>query len=389
MRFMNNQMNGLLTCLLLALLSLACGAYAGENILQDGGFEQYLDQPDEQGNPFKVWSGWKWEGNCRRVADRDIKHEGQASAEMLSYGACKLGISQTVKTEAGWYRLSGYVRAINLKAGLYNRGLVVSFEPKGKELMFDLPTGTYGWRKFDITQQFEETCDNALLYTYLFGSGKIWLDELRLEKLAGTGFKNGLVLGEVEEALHGFSGPGELKCPSCGLGVDGKAARCAICGEPVSGVAEYAQANKLFGQVAELISEAKQKGVDVAYWQAAAIPMRVGLDERWNSYPEERAETLKYVETRGQELIREIGEVLAGKLQPRHAPPKPDFTRMKLKGRNFCEGEVPTFIYSVHSGPSPEAEPFFSQHTTWVYACMAPGADRFNYKEMPIWEAFN
>jgi beta-galactosidase len=389
MSFMNDSINRLLTCLLLALSLLACEAQAGENILKDGGFEQYLDQPDELGNPFKVWAGWKWEGNCRRAADRDIKHEGQASAEMLSYGACKLGISQTVKTEAGWYRLSGYVRAISLTTGLYDRGLVVSFEPKGKELMTDLPTGTYGWRKFELTQQLEEACDSTLLYLYLFGSGKVWLDELRLEKLAGTGFKNGLVLGEVEETLHGFRGPGGLKCPSCGLGVDGKAAKCAICGEPLSGVGEYAQANKLFLQVAELISQAKEKGVDVAYWQAAAIPMRVGLNERWNNFPEERPETLKYVEARSQDLIREIGEVLAGKTQPRHPPPKPDFTRMKLKGRNFCEGEVPTFVYSVHSGPSPEAEPFFSRHTAWVYTCMALGADRFNYKEMPIWETFN
>jgi hypothetical protein len=386
---MNNPMNCLLTCLLLTLPWLAGEAQAGENVLKDGGFEQYLDQPDEQGNPFKVWSGWKWEGNCRRVADTDIKHEGRASAEMLSYGACKLGISQTVKTEAGWYRLSGYVRAIDLKTGLYDRGLVVSFEPKGKELMTDLPTGTYGWRKFDITQQFEEACDSNLLYIYLFGSGKIWLDELRLEKIEDQSGKSGLALGEVEEALHGLSGPDGLKCPSCGLGVAAKAAKCAVCGEPVSGVAEYAQANKSFGKVAELISQAEEKGFDVLYWQAAAIPMRVGLNERWNSFPEERPETLKYVETRGQDLIREIAAVLAGKTQPRHAPPKPDFTRMKLKGRNFCEGEVPTFIYSVHSGPSPEAEPFFNRHTTWVYTCMAPGADRFNYKDMPIWEAFN
>ena len=189
----------LLTCFLLALPALAREAQAGENVLKDGGFEQYLDQPDEQGNPFKVWSGWKWEGNCRRVADTDIKHEGRASAEMVSYGACKLGISQTVKIgtrhqpdgqDRGWLvRLSGYVRAINLKTGLYDRGLVASFEPKGKELMTDLPTGTYGWRKFDITQQFEEACDSTLLYIYLFGSGKIWLDELRLEEVGRHGFQ--------------------------------------------------------------------------------------------------------------------------------------------------------------------------------------------------------
>jgi hypothetical protein len=138
--------------LLLSLSAWPHPVQAAENLLKDGGFEQYLAQPDNQGNPFTVWSGWKWEGNCRRVADMDIKHEGQASAGMLSYGPCKLGLSQTVRTEAGWYKLSGWVRAVDLKPGLYERGLVVSFEAHGKELMTDLPGGTYGWRTFELTQ---------------------------------------------------------------------------------------------------------------------------------------------------------------------------------------------------------------------------------------------
>ena len=31
---------------------------------------------------------------------------------MFSYGACKIGISDTMKTEAGFYKLTGYVLAI-------------------------------------------------------------------------------------------------------------------------------------------------------------------------------------------------------------------------------------------------------------------------------------
>ena len=78
-----------------ASLTLASLAFWGvphigrgaENHLKDGGFEQYLAQPDEQGNPFKIWSGWKWEGNRERVADTEIKHGGQTSAGMLSFEA--------------------------------------------------------------------------------------------------------------------------------------------------------------------------------------------------------------------------------------------------------------------------------------------------------------
>ena len=375
--------------LLVALLAAAPPSQAAQNLLQDGGFEQFLDQPDEGGNPFKAWSGWKWEGNCRRVADTAIKHAGQASAEMLSYGPCKLGLSQTVKAEAGWYRLSGYVRAIGLRPGLHDRASVVSFEPNGQELMTDLPAGTYGWRKFEVTQRLDAADDKLLLYLYLFGSGKIWFDDLRLEKIEGPAPRPGLVLGEVEETFHGFAGAGGLTCPSCGLQADPAAAKCAVCGEPLSGVADYALARQTYAKVADLLGQAKAQGVDVLYWQAAAIPMRAGLEERWKSFPEERPDTLKYVAGRGQELIREMTEVLAGRRQPRRAPPRPDLARTRLQGRSFCEDGQPVFLYSVHSGPSPEAEPFFFRHAAWVYTCMAPGADRFNYKEMPIWPAFN
>ena len=301
----------------MALVSLAVWAgihigQAAENLLKDGGFEQFLPQPDEQGNPFKIWSGWKWEGNCKRVADTEIKRGGQASAEMLSYGPCKLGLSQTFAAEAGWYRLAGHVRAVELHPGLYERGLAVSFEPKGKEMMTDLPTGTYGWRKFQVTQHFDAPCDNTLLYIYLFGPGKVWLDDLSLEKVEGNGLKNGLVLGPAEENLRGFSGAGGIPCSFCGMKVDPKGAKCAVCGEPTVGWAGFSQANQTFTRVTALIAEAKAKGLDVLYWQAAAIPMRVGLNERWRSFPEERPETLKYVERRGQEVIQEITKVLAG-----------------------------------------------------------------------------
>jgi hypothetical protein len=386
---MNVAMKFFLLFLSLALMLTPRSTQAAENLLQDGGFEQRLEAPDDQGNPFRIWSGWKWEGNCQRLADTEIKHEGLASAEMLSTGPCKLGLSQTVKTEAGCYRLSGYVRAINLKPGQYDRGLVVSFEPKGKELMTDLPSGTYGWRKFEITQTLDEACDNTLLYIYLFGPGKIWLDDLRLEKVEGTNLKNGPVMGPVEEKLQGFAGVGGVECPFCGLKVIPQTPKCAVCGESLSGLAGYAQANQTLATVTALLAEAKAKNLDTLYWQAAAIPMRVGLNERWKSFPAERPATLAYVEKRGQEIIQEVRSVLAGTEQSRQVPPKPDFTRMKLKGRNFCEGDVPAFIYSVHSGPVQETGPFFTPHTLWVYTCMAPGADRFNYKQMPIWEAFN
>ncbi len=374
---------------IICIVSCLSLARAGQNLLRDGGFEQVLDQPDNYGNPFKVWAGWKWEGNCRREADTDHRHSGKYSALMLSYGPCKIAVQDRVKTGAGFYRLSGFIRAINLRPGQSNRACVVSFEAKGQEMMTDLPGGTYGWRRFDLIRQFDEAYEQNLLYIYLFGAGRVWLDDLVLEKLNGVGHQPGLVLSEAEEQLKGFAGTGGMKCAGCGLMVNPQVVRCPTCGESTQGLADYGNTLKRYKQLAALIEQAKARNLDVLYWQAAAIPMRVGLNERWNNFPDERSETLAYVNQRAPEVIAEINETLAGQRQPRRVPPKPDFTRMKLQGRNFVEGDAPRFIFSVHSGPSPEAEPFFSRHTTWVYTCMAPGASRFDYKEQPIWQAFN
>jgi hypothetical protein len=103
-------------------------------------------------------------------------------------------------------------------------------------------------------------------------------------------------------------------------------------------MAGFAQANRTFVKVTALIDEAKGKGIDVLYWQAAAIPMRVGLNERWKSYPDERSDTLQYVEKRGQELIQEIGGVLAGDLKSRQVPPKPDFHRDEAQRPQLLRG---------------------------------------------------
>jgi hypothetical protein len=146
---------------------------------------------------------------------------------------------------------------------------------------------------------------------------------------------------------------------------------------------------KLYEEMAKKIEEAKAKGIDVLYWQAAAIPMRVGLNERWNNFPGERPETLAYAKRRAPEVIAEIDDVLAGKREARKVPPMPDLTRTKLVGRNIMEGDQVRFLFGVHSGPTAEAKDFFTQYSRWVSTCMAPGADRFNYKNQPIWEAFN
>ena len=217
----------------------------------------------------------------------------------------------------------------------------------------------------------------------------MWLDDLALTRLDGAGHQEGLTMSQPEERLKGFTGEGGLQCPGCGLKVDPKAAQCPVCGEATTGLAENGKAVALFEKMAGRVNEAKGRGIDVLYWQAAAIPMRVASASDGTTSRRNGRRRCNTSHGAAAEIIAEIEDVLAGKRTPRTVPSKPDFATMKLKGRDFCEGNRPRLIFSVHSGPAKEAEAFFSQHTTWVSTCMAPGASRFDYKEQPIWNAFN
>lgn len=178
----------------------AAAAAAPEKLLTDGGFEDLLPNPDQYGNAFTAWSGWKWEGICDRGADTTVKRSGKASAWLSGQGgACMIGFNQRLTTKAGYYKLTGYVRAQNVVPGKWNRGVVIALEPEGGEAVNDpLPEGTYEWRKFERIYKFDKAYSPNLLYIYMYGSGKAWLDDLSIEKLQGEGLKEGLVLGDPE-----------------------------------------------------------------------------------------------------------------------------------------------------------------------------------------------
>ncbi len=71
-----------------------------------------------------------------------------AGALLVGYGPCKTAFQTVVKTEAGSYQLSGWVRTVNVRPDKWGWTILVSFEPSGKEFLTPLPGSTYGWRKF-------------------------------------------------------------------------------------------------------------------------------------------------------------------------------------------------------------------------------------------------
>ncbi|MFB3893881.1 MAG: beta-galactosidase trimerization domain-containing protein [Phycisphaerae bacterium] len=373
-----------LTIVLLA----AWPALAGVNLLKDGGFEQVLDKPDERGNPFSVWGGWKWEGNCQRVADTEIKHGGKTSALMFSYGNCKIAVSDTVKTEAGLYKLTGYVRGINLTPGAQGRAAIVSFEPKGKEMMTNLPNGTYGWRKFELVVKLPEPSDKTGIYVYLFGSGRVWLDDFVLEKLDGTDHKEGLTMSDSEEKLTGFDGPGGLKCPSCGLMVDPKAQKCAACGELAKGLVEYGKTVEVVDKLAALVEKAKAANVDTLYAEAV-LKAAPSLLTRWVTVEDgRRSAYATFLSDRASFEAKMLETTMAGAKDPRVVPPIPDYAKLQWKGNYLQLDGKTALVVTVGNSGGGTADPRFAGKGDLYGIVEAVGASRYDYDKTPIWEVY-
>jgi hypothetical protein len=121
--------------MVVVMLGACAGLWAAENILGNGGFEATLAAPDQAGTVFEKWTTWKWDGYCKVSADTEIRHSGKANCLISGRNVGKIAIHQKLDTQAGWYKLSGYVRGINLKEGTYSRCVMISEEPEEKEIM--------------------------------------------------------------------------------------------------------------------------------------------------------------------------------------------------------------------------------------------------------------
>ncbi|HUW59229.1 MAG TPA: hypothetical protein VMZ92_21525, partial [Planctomycetota bacterium] len=170
------------------------------DLLADGGFENFFETPDQHGNAFAQWGGWKVQGECSRGVDTQVKRSGKASAWLEGHGGpCHIWHTQKVQVKPGSYRLTGYARAANLAPGLWGRGVLLGIEGEGFEGKYSpLPFGSHGWRKFERIFNFKEPGE-VTLFLYLYGPGRAWLDDLSFVKLEGEQ-EEGLVVGEPDTA---------------------------------------------------------------------------------------------------------------------------------------------------------------------------------------------
>ncbi len=381
-------MRKIVTGAIVVLLGACACSWAGENLLANGGFEA----ADAAGTTIEKWTTWKWNGECQVGVDTDIKHSGKSSFVMSASETCKIAIHQAVDTQAGFYKLSGYVRGINLKPGTWDRGMVISMEPKGKEFLDSLPLGTYGWRKFERTYKLAEACPKNEIYIYLFGAGKGWLDDLTLEKVEGDGLKEGLVVGEPEK-IEEYAGADGMRCAFCGMKLNPKLPKCVVCGEPTVGLEAYAKAVKelsVLDELSALVTQAKAKGINTLYAEIPLITGKRYLDEGWRKQTDEakRADWTAFLVKQATYEKAALEGALAGKPDPRVLPPIPDYRKLEKKDNYFyLDGKPMLIVTQGNSGGESGDKRYLAPGN--IYGIVsAVGASRYDYDKTPIWKLF-
>ncbi len=107
---------------LMASPGLAWGREPG-NLLEDPSFEVTKDK-DRFGLVFAKWGGWIYEGDCEFRVGR-VAHTGKHSCLLFGGSAPKIRVVQNVALEPGRYRITAYLRGLDIGTGTY--GMTTEF----------------------------------------------------------------------------------------------------------------------------------------------------------------------------------------------------------------------------------------------------------------------
>ncbi|MDR3634057.1 MAG: hypothetical protein P4L84_09645, partial [Isosphaeraceae bacterium] len=140
---MNATYSRILVRFFLLLPAAAGVARGGENLVPDPSFEEPMAK-NQFGHVFAKWGGWIYEGECEfRVSD--LAHTGRHALLIVGGTAPKIRSAPNGFAVApGRYRLSAYVRGLDIGTGSYGQTTELMFDGKYMPLR---KNGTFGWSK--------------------------------------------------------------------------------------------------------------------------------------------------------------------------------------------------------------------------------------------------
>ncbi len=212
----------------------AAGALAADEedgaLIPDPSFEQTMP-PNQFGQVFPKWHGWKYEGDCEfRVST--IAHSGKTSC--LLFGASQPKIRIFRKHEsvpAGRYKITAYLRGLDIGVGRWKQTTEFAFDEKYIQLK---KNGTFGWTKLTYVTEVSETKKLSGPSFGLMAPGFLWVDDVEMVRVGNdVPLTPEPVLSEEAEpfATAGQLGDDPVRCPLCAYQNPKKEAHCYACGE--------------------------------------------------------------------------------------------------------------------------------------------------------------
>jgi hypothetical protein len=215
------------------LLLSPAAARAGENLVADPSFEKPRPR-DRFGHVFEHWSGWIYEGACEfRVSD--LARTGKHS--LLIVGADRPKVRAwpaRLLLEPGRYRVTAYLRGLDIGTGLYNQTTEFMFAGKYMPLR---KNGTFGWTRLTYVGEVTEKKEQSHPSFGLMAPGYLWVDDVSVEKVgADVPLMPQPVLGAEERAIAppGDAGEHPVRCPECGYRNRLSWGHCFACGTRLS-----------------------------------------------------------------------------------------------------------------------------------------------------------
>jgi len=146
-------------------------------------------------------------------------------------------------------------------------------------------------------------------------------------------------------------------------------------------------ARKVLSELKSLIAEAKKQNIDTRRFDAINYVAELGLQTRWLMPMQEdnRLAYCDWAKTAGREGIERLKGIMSGKYKQPAIPEWPDETKLAFKNGRIYNGEEPVVLFGFNGGESTKDYTYQRQLFRNVSAV---GGSRFDFKSLPIWEAY-
>ena len=197
------------------------------NLVADPSFE-ITQNRDNGGHVFAKWGGYRFEGECSFEVGM-VAHSGKTSGLLSCTTAGKIRIEQPQDLEPGRYRITAYLRGMDIGAGQWEQDTEFMFNGKYMKLG---KRGNFGWSRLTYVADLATRTRTGPSFG-LWAPGLLWIDDVSMERVGNDVALTdtpGLDREEAPIAPPGPLGTGAVRCTVCRYRNMPEWGRCYACG---------------------------------------------------------------------------------------------------------------------------------------------------------------